>query len=554
MKTWFFENRGAIRQAFFAAIVIPCTLALTALGIYFANITELPGNPGAVCFSVFIQVLAGIILFFIVQLPFLGRKVFSWITTTLFTLGFLLWFQAHVFNWNLGLLDGREIPWQSYKLLGIFELFVYCVLFILAFCFRKKLFEHLVPISCILICIQIVPVILVMVRTTTQETALQEERREEKPEHNIFIPSWKQYSITFDGFFEFSQEENVVLIVLDALGKTMFEDIQQEHPEEIEEIFRDFTCFTNVMCERNRTRHNIPQILTGISSEDFPGDYITALFQHRVFNRSGTLLKTLSEHQYYSDVCSWYPPAVYYDSRWIANIRLNSYQGNLIDISELTILTLFRSAPTLLKRKIIKSNTLREAFRVTFESHSDYQPISLDASEDYTINTWISAAPRTSFVGHKTFKFLHLQGAHPPYVMDENAEFGEKISGNQQALGSLRITKNLFELMKELDVYDQSLIIVMADHSHSTAEPDFDAKSLQDPSYGKRPFFLLKRKQSQQLQMLYNDNPIHIADTPSIILSELGILQGDDAFSPFEMPESLVKERNSQWRHIWSRP
>jgi hypothetical protein len=93
---------------------------------------ELPGNPGSVCAAVFIQTFAGVLLLFAIQLPFLGRKVFSGITITLFTFGFLFWFQANVFNWNFGPLDGREIPWKSYTPLGIFELFVYGVIFCLA--------------------------------------------------------------------------------------------------------------------------------------------------------------------------------------------------------------------------------------------------------------------------------------------------------------------------------------------------------------------------------------------------------------------------------------
>ena len=52
--------------------------------------------------------------------------------------------------------------------------------------------------------------------------------------------------------------------------------------------------------------------------------------------------------------------------------------------------------------------------------------------------------------------------------------------------------------------------------------------------------------------MVYNDSPIHISDTTPIILSELGILQGKEAFSLFNMPESLVKERKDQWKEIWN--
>jgi len=548
----------SLPKAFCAALVIPCTLALTALDIYFANMSELPGNPGAVCTMMFIWTSIGVVLLCLVQLPFLGsslgRNVFPWIATTLFTLGFLFWFQANVFNWDFGPMNGREIPWKEYRLLGIFELFVYGAIVLTALCFRKKLFENMVPISCMLIFIQAIPVSVAAVKTLTQETALQTEQTEEPPEHSIFVSSWKQYSMTFDGFFEFSPEENVVLIVLDALGKTIFDEIQKEHPEEIEEIFRDFTCFTNAMSDRPGTKWNIPQILTGCSSGELPpdepmkrGEPMNGALLHKLFNRDEALLKTLHKNQYRCDVLSWFPSVMDHDSRWIANICFHNQHKYIADTTEMIVLSLYRSVPTLWKRRVLKSLAIRDLFRFNVVSHSSYRPLK-PAPADYEVNTIVCVTPRTSFADRKTFKFIHLQGAHPVpvadcYIMDENCmptkSYGTK-ARSAQALGSLRITRNIFELMKESGVYDQSLIIVMADHdSAGDTEKEWND-----------PIFLLKRKQSKQSQMSYNDNPVHIADTTPTILSELGILQGEAAFSPFEMPESLVEERNRQWR-IW---
>jgi hypothetical protein len=366
------------------------------------------------------------------------------------------------------------------------------------------------------------------------------------------VPTWKQYSITFDGFFDFSPEENVVLIVLDELGKRIFDDIQKEHPGEIEDIFHDFTCFTNVACDRPLTRYCIPQIFTG-GSEDF----VSAVIQHKIFNRDGALLKTLSENQYRCKVFSWVPHVIYFDSRWIANIHLNDQQGYIAETSELAVLTLFRSVPTLLKQKVIRSSTLRTLFHFVHESHSSYQQIAARTVPDDEVNAWIKSAPRNVFADQKMFKFMHLQGAHRPYILDENfervARLGTKSSGHQQALGSLRMIKNLLELMKEAGVYDQSLIVIMSDHGPAPVRSDYDPVQLrEDPSISLRPSFFIKRKYTQQPQMAYNDNPIHISDTSSIILSELGILQDENAFSPFEMPESLVNERKSRWEKIWS--
>jgi len=135
--------------------------------------------------------------------------------------------------------------------------------------------------------------------------------------------------------------------------------------------------------------------------------------------------------------------------------------------------------------------------------------------------------------------------------MDENCMKAAKSSGEQQALGALRITKNFLDLMKKSDVYDQSLIIVMSDHGPRRSEPDLRSEVSHDPSISLRPSFFIKRKHTEQPQMDYCGNPIHIRDTVPIILSELGILQDEEAFSPFEMPESLVEERKNQWESIW---
>ena len=561
MKTWFLKNRVALIQALFVALVAPCTLALTALGIYFANTMELPGNPGSICVSVLIQTFIGVLLLFVIQLPLLGQKAFYWIAITLFTLGFLFWFQAHVFTWDFGPLDGREIPWASYTPLGIFELFIYGVIFLLVFHFKNKILEHIVPISCILILMQTIPISFVMIQTLSQET-VQADQTEDQPKHNIFIPSWKQYSVTYDDLFEFSQEENVVLVVLDAFGTKLFEDLQKEHPEEIAEIFRDFTYFDNVMCDRPATRVCVPQIIAGCSSEELPQDFskefVNAVIQHKLFSRDGNLLKKLSVNQYRCSVFSWSPPTMYYDARWISNIHFNDRQEKIADISELTVLTLFRSTPILLKRGIIKGERLRTFLYVTHKSHSAYQSIApYPAIDDYDVNTWINRACQESCADQKTFKFIHLKGAHRPFTMDENCVkttvSGNTSNGKQQALGSLRIVKNLLTLMKETDVYDQSLVIVMADHGIMSTVKDYRPMLSQDPSLSLRPSFFIKRKHKQQSQMDYCDNPIHISDTPSIILSELGILQGDDAFSSFELPESLLKERKSLWENIWDR-
>ena len=63
------------------------------------------------------------------------------------------------------------------------------------------------------------------------------------------------------------------------------------------------------------------------------------------------------------------------------------------------------------------------------------------------------------------FRFIHLIGAHSPYVLGEDGyESGQTSSLDAQCKGSLKIVADYIKELKELGVYDNTAIIVTADH------------------------------------------------------------------------------------------
>jgi len=74
------------------------------------------------------------------------------------------------------------------------------------------------------------------------------------------------------------------------------------------------------------------------------------------------------------------------------------------------------------------------------------------------------------------FKFYHLHGAHQPALYDENlnwVENGEPDSHSilGKARGSLKIVEEFIRQLKKHNIYDQTMIIVMADHGHASFSP-----------------------------------------------------------------------------------
>ena len=70
--------------------------------------------------------------------------------------------------------------------------------------------------------------------------------------------------------------------------------------------------------------------------------------------------------------------------------------------------------------------------------------------------------------GQPAFRFYHLRGVHSPWLLDEDLKI-RRLPKNRggykrQAVATIKIVSRFLQKLKNLGVYDQSLIIVSADH------------------------------------------------------------------------------------------
>ncbi len=64
----------------------------------------------------------------------------------------------------------------------------------------------------------------------------------------------------------------------------------------------------------------------------------------------------------------------------------------------------------------------------------------------------------------KVFRLYHLYGDHEPYTMSSKAERVDKSSCEEQTAGTIHIVDKMLDDMKEKGIYDDSTIIIVADH------------------------------------------------------------------------------------------
>ena len=70
------------------------------------------------------------------------------------------------------------------------------------------------------------------------------------------------------------------------------------------------------------------------------------------------------------------------------------------------------------------------------------------------------------------FRLYHLNGAHPPYSINEYAQevSSDKTSMIKQAKGALYIVEEYINQLKKSGIYDKTTIIIIADHGSVNLE------------------------------------------------------------------------------------
>ena len=134
--------------------------------------------------------------------------------------------------------------------------------------------------------------------------------------------------------------------------------------------------------------------------------------------------------------------------------------GNFIKL--LSNLIIYKNFPDLLKQYVWISGT---EFNSLKEVESE--EILFDNNNIIFYNTMQNSSFTTQN-DNKCFKFIHLSGVHYPYYINQNVEEvpDSETSDVQCARGALKIVQDYMEKMQEKNVYDNSTIIIMADHGY----------------------------------------------------------------------------------------
>ncbi len=438
--------------------------------LYVNNIDEMPFAFIELLFSelYFIGYLMGIIYI----LYLLPLKVLKKLSVCLSLINICIYIQLLMFNKYVVLLLGNKYDWKIHPIYSILNVLIYIFFILFSLIFLKKNSIYLIVLNIIIFC-------MLLSGLTFEIITNRSKFKDYNDPGCYYLDNSNQYTIG---------SENIVFLVADAVDNSYVKEILSDDLDFFED-FNDFTLYTNTCSVYESTSLSVPQILFGdtqINNSERSLTYVNRLYdsgyRFNIFNYNalgapGNPERYFSNYKYSDDV---------------ALIRKDRIRSTFFTI------TLYQIAPCIFKQYI-------KAEKVDFNYCLDFNPrntskIDFD-NDDFENNLNLSLS------NEKLFIYQHIRGAHVPcddYVAETEH--------------CLNIFKEYIKQMKELGCYDNSIIIICADHGKREVSEAFAAT----------PMFLMKGNNEKHDKMVVTDKPLYYQDIQATILKDIGLYQNGD--------------------------
>lgn len=365
-----------------------------------------------------------------------------------------LYVQGSFMNKDYGSLDGTAVDWSAYTSYGVLNTVVWVVclavpLVLMLVLKEKKVRPVLIFLSCALIVMQGASLVVSYVN---------------------YPKVTESATLTTDGMFELSKDENTIVIVLDTLDGAFMHQVLVDNPDFIDRL-DGFTNYGNTLASGARTTVAMPLILTGIPriTSGTYADYIDHIWKKQTvfkdLKAAGYDIKLLTESQFVSQSAE--------DT--VDNVQMTaSSVGNHYGLTKkMYKLTLYKYVPHFLKWRFWM-------YTGDFDKYKTNSEYILDDAKFY--DSFHNNGGFTYTGNQKSFRLYHLMGAHKPYNLTANVNriTDGTVSRSTQLRGVFKIVFDMLDDMKKNGVYDSSNIFIIADHGAK--------RDLGDGVYGKCQF------------------------------------------------------------------
>lgn len=449
--------------------------------------------------------VCAILLFFL-----LGKlnEGLYWLGLAVGFIGYIgLYVQGNFLASGLPPLDGEPINWDLYtgeRVKSVIAWAIVAIVVITLFCkLKRKVFSRIVQV--VSICMTL------MLGVTLLTLAMTNQGFSKKP----------SMSVTTENMFAMSQDSNFVILLLDAVDAQVLEGMLETEPE-YQDIFTDFTFYDNVMAAYPYTQHSIPYILSGnwYENETSFKEYEREAYAQSPF------LEAMESAGYHMGL---YEADLLLDNGGMGrfeNILPNDrgVEDKWAFVRWQLLMTGFKYAPYDLKRFSFVNPKAFSTLKITPEGKTLFTPSNTELYDGILHQ-------ELAYTDQKCFRFIHVDGGHVPFIYNEKVEEIPEESGSYEdnLKACLTMTRAYLDKLKESGVYDNSVIIVMADHGYNWL----------DPHGRQNPAFFVKGV-NETHDFTVSDAPISFEDLQEAYQR---LLNGADGGSIFDWKSGDQRER-----------
>ena len=474
--------------------------------------------------EIFLLISVVLLVVLSILISIFPQRIFIFILSLITSFSVLSYIQNMFLNKKLTGVVGLGLDWSKYKKYTVVNTIVWVVgITIIMVCLYKiKLqLKSCVVISIILSLIQLTALVSILVNLSSDRYKV------------------SYYKLSVEDEYTLASDENIIILLLDATGNQLFEEELEKDPGLIAGL-EDFTYYTNY---------------DSLYMPTFPA--VTHLWTNEYVDNS----MTSQEYAYkawHSDRCE-----SFFDEIHNNGYRIHFYVNSQRE--------LFRNVENLSGKAdnvIIQEPTIdRKKLFVMLEKYSIYRYAPYCAKPYFEVNPehfrgvvlydeaneiaekcalynekLKDEGLKISKEYDKAVIYHHFDGVHGPTCIDKDGNYvpGEITTRDSQRIavkGNMVFIRNYLNELKRLGLYDNSTIIITADHGNVLNKEDMQC------------IFFIKTKGERHNQLQYNNSPISSQDFQATLL----YLIGDEKYSDFgttifDWKEGDKRERTSFFR------
>lgn len=465
--------------------------------LYFMNVSEFSNNYlPFICILVMSAVLLSAILLVVISI--VPAKWSRIVGVCLFALSLCCYLQGTFLDNILHAMEGGDNRWSAEASIG--NLVLWSVILVVTLIISVKIKDAMKYMN------YVAAFLLIVLSLTLIVLIIQ----------NVSVLTKEGGAITNESALVLAADENVVVFILDMTDTADMERLLRDNPKYAEPL-SDFTFYNNVVSRHSQTYLAIPYLLTGtewVNNSDMKYcDY--AYLNDNVF------IKELNENGVELGI---YTDAQYIDESFYG--ILPNYKENVVRRSNIfnTVTTMWKTSMYKLLPLVLKNNYSYYSDEIEamtniknkWDINNDVLFYNMLQEKEISVSNDMSAS----------YKFYHMRGAHYPYYLSEDIKIDNghrDVSWTTQTKGSMNIVYEYIRQLKEKGIYDNTTIIITADHGAFNATRsvyDIEKGSMNGPCM---PIMFVKLAGQKGDALTYNEAPLSQGDMLATIAEIFGV-------------------------------